>query len=219
MKRFHFLSPIKIASRPSQYQRQAESGFTLIELLVVVIMIGVLASIMAPGWQTFVNRQRVNKANDAVLSALQEAQSEAKKNKLSYSVSFKTPANDVPQVAVYRQGSTPIWKNLGEDLGIKPDQVILGTNLNGENTKADQVEYASDDTSNPPKQTITFDYQGTLLNPSDADLAVVVSTPVSRGGTTPIPVLKRCVQVKTLLGAMTIGKGQFDANNNEQGCP
>lgn len=218
MKRFHFLSPIKIASRPSKYQRQAESGFTLIELLVVVIMIGVLASIMAPGWQTFVNRQRVNKANDAVLSALQEAQSEAKKTKLSYSVSFNNK-DGIPQVAVYRKGSDPTWRDLGQDLGIKPDQVILGTNVDRtrENKKVAQVDYSPITGTEFP--TITFDYQGTLLNPSDADLAVVVSTPVSKGSTTPIPVLKRCVQVKTLLGAMTIGKGQFDANNNLQGCP
>lgn len=221
MKRFHFLSPIKIASRPSQYQRQTESGFTLIELLVVVIMIGVLASIMAPGWQTFVSRQRVNKANDAVLSALQEAQSEAKKTKLSYSVSFNNKGN-VPQVAVYRKGTAPNnlpWRDLGQELAIKPDQVILGTNLDPaqENKKAAQVSYSSITGTEFP--TITFDYQGTLLNPASSDLAVVVSAPVSKGGTTPIPILKRCVQVKTLLGAMTIGRGQKDTTNNPEGCP
>lgn len=221
MKQSHFLSPIKLATKLSQYQRQGESGFTLIELLVVVIMIGVLASIMAPGWQSFVSRQRVNKVNDAVLSALQEAQSEAKKNKLSYSVSFKPSANDVPQVAVYRQGSTPTWRDLGQDLGIKPNQVILGTNLDPEkeNKKVAQVDYSPITSTKLP--TITFDYQGALLNATSADFAVVVSAPVSKGSSTPepIPSLKRCVQVKTLLGAMTIGRGQFNATNNPQGCP
>lgn len=56
-----------------------EAGFTLIEVLVVVIMVGVLAAIVAPSWLAFVNTQQVNKANDVILGAVQEAQRGAKK--------------------------------------------------------------------------------------------------------------------------------------------
>ncbi|TAG52440.1 MAG: prepilin-type N-terminal cleavage/methylation domain-containing protein, partial [Oscillatoriales cyanobacterium] len=38
--------------------RKKDAGYTLLELLVVVIMLGILASIAAPGWLGFINRQR-----------------------------------------------------------------------------------------------------------------------------------------------------------------
>src|SRR5690242_15567692 len=80
--------------------RAANSGFTLIELLVVIVMIAALAAIAAPGWGAFVNRQRVNKAQDRILAALQDAQTTAKKRKLSYQVSFRT-SNGVAQYVVH----------------------------------------------------------------------------------------------------------------------
>ncbi|NEP29368.1 prepilin-type N-terminal cleavage/methylation domain-containing protein, partial [Moorena sp. SIO3I6] len=63
-----------------------DAGFTLLELIVVILLVGILSAIAAPSWLAFVNRQRVNKVNERVLSAIQEAQREAKKKKLSYSV-------------------------------------------------------------------------------------------------------------------------------------
>lgn len=65
-----------------------------------MVVIGILAAIAAPSWITFTNRQRVNAANDAVLSALQDAQRDAKRTKRSYSVSFGTN-NNVPEVAIH----------------------------------------------------------------------------------------------------------------------
>src|SRR4028119_1556929 len=113
--------------------RHNKAGFTLIEMLVVTLMIGVMFAIAAPGWLGFMQQRRVNSVNDAVVRALQDAQSQAKTKKLSYSVSFKQD-NGIPEVAVYQtkipdpgdpsqnkdidpfDPSFKSWKPLGENL-------------------------------------------------------------------------------------------------------
>ncbi|QSJ18478.1 type II secretion system protein [Nostoc sp. UHCC 0702] len=204
--------------------KQKNDGFSLIELLVVVIMLGVLATIAAPSWFAFVNRQRVNKANDFILSALQEAQREAKKQKLSYSVSFRT-YNNIPQVAIYSKGSDSsnfLWRDLGGDLGIKAGQIVIGTNITNENTASSIITYASTPTFTTSKpQTITYDYTGALdllvktntngltavqndkIGTKGLVVAVAIAKPGSPSQATSV---KRCIIVKTLLGSTKIGK-------------
>lgn len=217
-------SPL-IKTRPkgiySSKQVMQEAGFTLIEVLVVVIMVGVLAAIVAPSWLAFVNKQQVNKANDVILGAVQEAQREAKKTKRSYSVSFRTN-NNIPQIAIHPNSVTASslsddrWKSLGADMEISSKKLLLGTNIDTENAVNTSNTSVSYNLSTP--KTITFDYMGNLPNAnfgaiptgsttsSEAPgLKVVVAVPVP-GNPTQASGIKRCVILQTLIGGMRTEK-------------
>jgi prepilin-type N-terminal cleavage/methylation domain-containing protein len=186
---------------------ESNTGFTLIEFLVVVIIIAVLSAIAAPGWLGFVSQRRVNAANETILRSVQQAQSEAKKTKQSYSVSLLVPSSsdDVPKIAV-SQGSappeddSPLWKSVGE--GIKPGQIWLGTNVTSSNTVGNNLDQVPSD---DPTKIITFDYMGTVP-PTAARSIIVVAVPAPGNSSNPVPQTRRCVEVTTLLGAIRGGR-------------
>jgi len=186
---------------------ESNAGFTLIEFLVVVIIIAVLSAIAAPGWLGFVSQRRVNAANETILRSVQQAQSEAKKTKQSYSVSLLVPSSsdDVPKIAV-SQGSappeddSPLWKSVGE--GIRPGQIWLGTNVTSSNTVGNNLDQVPSD---DPTKIITFDYMGTVP-PTAARSIIVVAVPAPGNSSNPVPQTRRCVEVTTLLGAIRGGR-------------
>lgn len=179
------------------------AGFTLIEVLIAVLMTGILVAIATPSWFAFISQQRLNKANDALLSALQEAQRQAKLTKHIYSVSFQQcgDTGNVPQFDIYPASSTPpscntpgVWTSLGGNTALQSKQVTLYTN-----TSTSTITQASS------PQTITFDYTGSLSALPSSGLKIVVAAyqPGTQLGATINPNVKQqCVIVQTLIGGM-----------------
>lgn len=208
-----------------QHQRQEygdqNAGFTMAEMIVVLFMIGILSVIAAPGWSAFINRQRLNQANGAVASVIQETRLQAKSTKGTYSISFRVN-NNIPEYIIYPgiPTTTPItnppadsvWIALGDTMTLKSREVFLYTNLNPlteyNTTTADRQIVQT----NRGEGTITFDSQGVLANNSggavsDTPLAIMVAAPVSTTDNKASS-LDRCVIIQTLIGGIRIAKDE-----------
>lgn len=208
-----------------QHQRQEygdqNAGFTMAEMIVVLLMIGILSVIAAPGWSAFINRQRLNQANGAVASVIQETRLQAKSTKGTYSISFRVN-NNIPEYIIYPgiPTTTPItnppadsvWIALGDTMTLRSREVFLYTNLNP------LTEYNTTTTdrqivqTTPGEGTITFDSQGVLANNSggavsDTPLAIMVAAPVSTNDDKASSV-DRCVIIQTLIGGIRIAKDE-----------
>jgi len=208
-----------------QHQRQEygdqNAGFTMAEMIVVLFMIGILSVIAAPGWSAFINRQRLNQANGAVASVIQETRLQAKSTKGTYSISFRVN-NNIPEYIIYPgiPTTTPItnppadsvWIALGDTMTLRSREVFLYTNLNPlteyNTTTADRQIVQT----NRGEGTITFDSQGVLANNSggavsDTPLAIMVAAPVSTNDDKASSV-DRCVIIQTLMGGIRIAKDE-----------
>jgi len=176
---------------PKTASKKNEAGYTLIELLIIVLILGIFASIAAPSWLGFINRQRVRTVNDRVFQSLRLAQSEAKRTKSDRVVTFNPgTATDPPTATVNTVPLlTPPLQTVTFDGGgeIKPGTIALVPNAT----------------------SITFDYLGNvrdglpIVAPNISRFVVSVSpanSPANGGG-------RQCAIVETIIGGMRTGEG------------
>jgi len=181
----------KSAAKPSPNfnktaSRKGDGGFTIIELLIVVLIVGIFASIAAPSWEAFINRQRVRTVNDRVFQSLRLAQSEAKRSKRDITIEFDTTV-DPPKVKFdppLATGGSEVKLDAGGE--IKPRTIKLAVNKPA--------------LAPPPPNSIVFDYQG---NPSTTGFVVTLA-PVNSPPNSPA---RQCAIVETLIGGMRTAEG------------
>ena len=157
---------------------RSNSGFTVIETITALLMIGILSGIAAPRWFALIKTQHLNIAQDQVYRAMREAQSQAKKEKLTYHASFREENNNV-QWAVHPATIDPSnakWNDL--DASVQLDVVESTLQL-----------------SNGVRR-VRFDHIGGVTPPLGK-----ITLSSKPGGTA-----KRCVIVSTILGAMRTAK-------------
>jgi prepilin-type N-terminal cleavage/methylation domain-containing protein len=171
----------------AQAVKFTNTGFTLIEILIVVVLIGILSAIAAPSWLGFVNIQRLNTAQGQIYRAMREAQSNAKRDKIIWQVSFQE-INLVPHLAIHRRDSTPTvahWQSLGDQIRIDQSETTL-YDSNG----IWRVQFNDRGNTNGQMGKITLKTQHNSK-------------------------LKRCVIISTLIGAMRTATEQPKAKNQK----
>ena len=149
----------------------------------------------------------------------------AKKNKLSYSVSIRVDSNDIPQISLHG-GTTPPtnnvdWRDIGADLQIDAENMLLFSNLNGNNSATDNINYNNGLALQNSPKTITFDYRGALELPVKTGSQNLTAVQTEKLGTKGLIIAlavpqtrfptrasntKRCVIVQTLIGGIRTAK-------------
>ena len=208
---------------PKQRFSPSNQGFTLIEVLIIVVIIGFVSAIFAPNWIAYMERQRLNKAQSQIYQTLQEAKSNATRDKITWQASFRQVTLDGKQVVQWSLhpaepgkfipisviGNDALWHSLEQNILI--DQSI--------NNKGKYETSFTKQTSAGPWR-VQFNHYGCPVSQADDDCGQTSITALGRitlrsknGGK-----LKRCVIVSTLLGAVRTGKEHTKADSSDKYC-
>ena len=107
--------------------KQSMKGFTLIELMIVVVVIGILAAIVYPSYQGYIEKgKRVD-----MMSEMQQIGSRIEANKITYKRYDRIPLNEIFSNTVSGSGTT--FPNTGTALYNVIVSPVNGTTLNGRN--------------------------------------------------------------------------------------
>ncbi|MCT7962770.1 prepilin-type N-terminal cleavage/methylation domain-containing protein [Laspinema sp. D1] len=169
-----------------QYRREGQTfapqttqGFTLLEVLMVVFIIGILAALAGPSWINMANNSRLNKAIAPIEQSIREARRNALQQKGSWRASFKQE-NNVVLWAVTNSSANPPnnWQEIEKSVFIDTANTTLEQDGNN-------------------LFFIEFDEKGNVDQEELGRITLAIQN---------TPNNKRCVKVRTILGAITTDK-------------
>lgn len=176
-------------------KKSSIQGFTLLEVLAITVIIGILAGMAAPSWFGFMQRQRLNTAQDEVFRAIQQAQQKARQESTSWQVSFREATVD---------GETVVQWRTEDEIDADPDpflnNVTGGWNSLDSRIILDNVTFEQDGSN--PSWRIQFDYKGRALGDQPLPYRGKITLSAENISN------KRCVIVSTILGALREAKDE-----------
>lgn len=184
----------------------ANSGYTTLELIIIIVIIGIIFAIAYPSWLNFIERQRLNKAQNQLYLALQSAKSNALKQKMTWQVSIQEQAG-VVQWAVHSApegNSIPTnlaWNNLDSHI-----QIYKSSNKKGSCETTFYQKKQQCPTIGPWR--VQFNYKGNT-NGQLGQITLISKNPNK---------YQRCVYVSTLIGGIKTGKENAKANSSNKYC-
>ena len=101
-------------------------GFTLLEISIIILAIGILAAIMAPGWNALLARLRLNQAQDQVYQAIRDAQATARRLHVAHQASFRT-LNGKVQWTIHPisvNAVSVVWNDLDPDIELDSETTL-----------------------------------------------------------------------------------------------
>lgn len=162
----------------------------MLELVGITVIVGILAALSAPSVLGLIDRQRLNAARADALQAMQQAQTNAKKQQVVWQASFRDTGDGV-EWAVHPAHVTPTaWNSLGNN-GEKftiLDSPTTYTTLRSAGSATYRVRFR------PPNGQVV------ITPPSQTGLGKITFALRSNIARSP----KRCVIVSTILGSLRI---------------
>jgi type II secretory pathway pseudopilin PulG len=193
------------------FRSNASSGYTLLELIIIVVIVGILSAIAVPSYLSWSNNQRTSAVQSQIANVLRRAQAEAKQRNMRREIRFDNN-NGAPRYAII-----PVANNAtGQPVRVADSAITNWQYFDRDAVRTNmRLNLISNPTSPFPGPTdsstsggIIFDSYGTVVvaNPevqgaNNTIFAVQVSIPTGNQ-----LAYRRCVMVRTLLGALQEGR-------------
>ncbi|OCQ91661.1 hypothetical protein BCD67_09135 [Oscillatoriales cyanobacterium USR001] len=199
------------------------AGFTLIEILIIILILGIFSAIAAPSWLAFINNQNLHTSQDRIYWAIRIAQSNAKRDKISWQASFREQTQRT-QLAVHPANIPPaqIQEIISDQLTqLKWHSLPQKIRIDTSNTTLDKVNPTNNQRPSGNVYRALFNNKGCPIPDAEDDCTAIAQGQLGRITLQHEELGKknnRCVIVSTIIGGMrtaqdgkkTLDKGGCD---------